>query len=391
MQLFFKILLIVDCAIAAGLLSLIFFRCLYPAVYKARKKKFDSSYRPTVSVFVPCKGIDRYFAENIKSFLSLKYEKLKFFFIVESEDDAAYPELKRLSEGDERSSLVIAGTAKGCGQKNHNLLKAFEKEGGEAEAYVFFDADIPISENWLENLLLPLSDEGTLVATGFRWFKADKKSIGEYLHAFMNAVQWNFINFIFFNGVWGGSMAIRRETLEKYNVKEYWARTVVDDMTMQHVVLKSGKRSVFVPECLSVTDDVIDNVPAAFAWFKRQALYVKYYLTGFWFLGLIPYSFISLSLLSMMALLPLSIIYGGAFTEFAVLQGSFSALAILWIMLLRRDGDDGFNPILWLLLSPFFVAVGSLASVASALTNTMVWRGIVYKLNLKGEVQKIIR
>src|SRR5262249_52854653 len=63
-----------------------------------------ASWRPTAVVFCPCKGIDPEFRKNIASLLKQEYPSFRTFFIVESEQDPAWLELK--STG---ATVLVAG------------------------------------------------------------------------------------------------------------------------------------------------------------------------------------------------------------------------------------------------------------------------------------------
>ena len=58
---------------------------------------YSSSYNPSVSIFVPCKGASPYFKKNLSTFLHLNYSDFTIYFIVESREDPAYQILKRMT------------------------------------------------------------------------------------------------------------------------------------------------------------------------------------------------------------------------------------------------------------------------------------------------------
>ena len=76
---------------------------------------------PTVTLFVPCCGEEEGLAANLKALSEQDYPNLQLVFVVESEEDAAITFIEPL-----RGELVIAGSAKGRGQKVHNLLASLE-------------------------------------------------------------------------------------------------------------------------------------------------------------------------------------------------------------------------------------------------------------------------
>lgn len=380
------------------ILSLISFSVkIYPFVYhKILKPKYDKSYTPSVAIFIPCKGTIKHFSENVLAFTKIEYPSYRLFFVVEDEKDAAYHAISKVIDGKENASLIVAGISEKCGQKNHNLLKAIESSGEKDDIYVFFDDDVPVNESWLRNLILPLSDKNVSVSTGFRCMKSSRNTFGEMLHSWMVNIQWSLINFFPFKGLWGGSMAIRREDFERLNVKENWRKTVVDDMTLENIVIRKGKATVLVLDCVTQTDDAIVSKRKAFSWFKRQSLYIKYYLRPLWFVACFTYVFTSLHVI----LLPVALASLLIFTDkdfYPLIQiASFTTVfttifIMIWATLNRYSYKDGHNNIAWFLLSPILMIITATSTLASGFTSVMRWSGIHYHLDFFGNIKKINR
>src|SRR5262249_18378714 len=125
---------------------------IFTLVDGIRAARYMRSFRPRrasqepVVVFCPCKGIDSDFGKNIQSILNQDYSNYRVRFIVESEDDAAYPILRAMG-----TDVIVAGHATSQGQKVHNLAHAVER-CGTADVYVFCDSDARYPPNWLSRL-----------------------------------------------------------------------------------------------------------------------------------------------------------------------------------------------------------------------------------------------
>ena len=355
--------------------------------YPSLVRRCSRPYLPAVAVFIPCKGINKHLERNISSFVNLDYENLNIYFIVESDEDSAYPVIKKVIESSDRSHCVIAGLAETCGQKNHNLVKAVENAGHKADVYVFFDSDIPVSHKWMDDLLLPLSIPENTVATGFRWLHLENAGYGEKLHAFMNGVMWNLMQ-LPSQSVWGGCMAVRRNDFERLNISSYWLKTVSDDMGLQEIILRSGNKAVFVPECVAETDDTIHSFTNAVGWFKRQSQVVKYHLRPLWYTSLLLFISASLNLLFS--------IYTAA--------GYFSSrpavffcacfyiiMLMIWGAFLKKKSADGHSILLWSILAPVHILAGTWALILSIFSNRIKWSGIIYYMAPDGTVLKTVR
>ncbi len=353
---------------------------------------YDSTYTPSVSIFVPCKGVNDHFEANIATFTRIEYPLFRLFFIVESEQDPAYPVIQRIISGKENAALLVAGKSATCGQKNHNLLHGVEKAGAKDDVYVFMDSDIPVNAAWIRNLLAPLSSPKVMVSTGFRWLVLKKGTIGEYFHAFVSAFQLALVNFPLFSGVWGGSMAIRRADFERLGVKDYWGKTVVDDSSLQWLIMKAKGKVVHVPECVAETNETIPTLWGVVKWFKRQSSYVKYYLRPFWLFGMVIYIYAMLNFLLLPVFIVVTSVHYTPVNLFVTLYTAvYVILVMLWGMLLKKPGKDNHKRILWFFYMPVFVFAGTCAGIMTCFSKRMDWSGIRYHLDFHGIVKKIER
>jgi len=367
-------------------ISVKFYNTIYNRVYL---KKYQETYSPHMSVFIPCKGIDEHFERNIQRFLNSGYRKAKLFFIVENMRDAAYPLIREYIQEVPDAYLVVAGLSKQCGQKNHNLLQGLKASEEQDEVYVFLDAHTTINAQQLQDLVLPLSNPKVTASVGFRWNILQKNTLGEKLHAFMVALQWSAMNCFFVHAVWGGATAIKREVFEKMGVREYWSKTVVDDMTLQQMILKQRRKTVFVPTCVTETDYTIKDLKSSILWFKRQTLYVKFYLRPFWLgmLGLLLYA--SANIIGLPFLLAYAALYPSKkIVLFTGMKGAFVGLTMLYCRLIRRPSKDNNSPLSWFWLAPVYILLSCWASLLGCFVRVLRWKGIAYHLEYHGAVKK---
>ncbi len=379
-------------AVYSFLVSLKLYNTIYQRFYLKRYNKNYISSSPNIAIFIPCKGVDKYFEDNLNTFLQSQYYKAKLFFIVETKHDPAYPVIKKFIKNVRNAHLVVAGFAKSCGQKNHNHLQGIKASGGQDDVYVFLDASITITERQLRDLVLPLSDSNVTVSVGFKWNILNKGTLGERLHAFMIALQWFALNCMFIPRVWGGATAIRREDFEKMGVREYWAKTVVDDMTLVKMLRKQRKKSVFVPTCVKETMNTFRNVKDSILWFKRQVLYLKFYLRLYWLLVLGLFLCCSANIISFPVLLLYSLVYPGKKIVLSTaITGMFNVLAMICCILIKRPANDNHSKLSWVLLSPLHLVLTGYACLLTIFPRVLSWRGIAYHLDYHGYVKKIIR
>jgi len=140
--------------------------------YALGKYRRDRSwYQPKTVLIVPCKGLDLNFEANIKSFFDQKFDNYLLWFVVESEQDAAYGRLCKLRDRFAAESKAIeikiltADVSQSCSRKIHNLLYCCKRVPNDIEVMAFADSDICVRQDWLSHLVYPLHQEKNGVAS----------------------------------------------------------------------------------------------------------------------------------------------------------------------------------------------------------------------------------
>jgi len=235
-----------------------------------------SPWRPRVLVICPCKGIDFGFRENAESIRNQDYANLRVVFVVEAEDDPAYPQLRALN-----ATVLVAGTSDVRGQKVHNLIHAVENAAGDAEVFVFCDSDARYPTDWISNLIPPLEDRAVAVSTGYRWYVADPGSPASLLRSIWNASVVTALGSHSRNFAWGGSMALRREVFDRIRVREAWDHAVSDDFAVTLAARAAGMGIVFVPACL-IPSHGRCTWPELLEFTTRQIIITRVYEPKLW-------------------------------------------------------------------------------------------------------------
>ena len=363
------------------------------ALVKYRRKR--SSYQPKVALIVPCKGLDQDFTKNITSLFNQNYKNYLLWFVVADKSDPAYTELLSLKNSLSRTSeardirIHVAGQAKSCGQKNHNLLHCYHKIGDDVDVLAFADSDIRVNNDWLSYLVYPLRTPKNGVASGYRWFIPQKNNLATLTLSAVNAKVAQLCGSTRFNQAWGGSMAVRVDVFRRLGVDKIWANSVSDDLSLSTAVKKAGLRVVFVPACL-VASCKSTTWPELFEFGRRQFLITRVNAPKTWWFGLCS------SLYSILGLWA-----GAAMAVYAAGIGDknlplFTAVPVLFftsqlirailrqkmiVKLLKSNAPkmkvaaiaDMFFFWVWSFLLLSFI-------LSSAFGRTICWRGIRYKL-----------
>lgn len=378
----------------------------YLNYFKKELAKPPSDFAPPVSVFAPCRGLDEDLEENLAALLRQDFPRYEVIFVVDSETDAAVPVIEKLikTENGKRktenektrdfplsasSKLVVAGKAEGESQKVHNLREAVLHASDESEVFVFVDSDARPSADWLRNLIAPLQDEKIGAATAYRWFISKKFGFASEMRAAWNASIASALGAnTKSNFCWGGSMALRRATFEKLDLRSRWRGTLSDDFTVTRAMNEANLPICFVPQALAASVESC-TLGECLEFTTRQMKITRVYAPHLW-----KMSFIGAILFNLVWIWGIFNLFFYAFDSFAF---RFSLIALLliaafstgksWVRLnavrlVLRDYEPHLKMQRWTqntlwILSPALFFYNSLCALVS---RKIVWRGIGYTL-----------
>lgn len=260
---------------------------------------------------VAMKGFNNQLTETFfQSLINQSYANYRVIFTFESDQDEGYRWLRNhlgitkkeavwypaISSGLRSISLVVAGPARNCGQKVHNQIAAFATLRQDDEIIAFADADIICSPKTLSSLVAPINMEHFDVMTTFRWLIPVDSHPATLFGSVINASCATMGGHVFLNTIWGGMVAMKRETFDELRVPERFSRVLSDDLTLNSLVKRSGRTVGFVRS-------IIVSSPVQFTWHDlfefgiRQYFMVKFYsiklylsayeVTGFYLAGFI--------------------------------------------------------------------------------------------------------
>lgn len=384
-------------AIAAIVSQLVFLFQTYSnfryALAKYRKKRLW--HKLQVALIVPCKGLDSNFQKNVTSLFNQDYENYRLWFVVADRSDPAYSELCKLKNQLNQTckarevQILVAGQAKSCSQKIHNLLYCYQQISDCIEVLAFADSDICVRSDWLSHLVWPLRKSNAGVATGYRWFVPQKNNLASLALSAINARIAQLPGKTHFNQAWGGSMAVRVEVFRRLGLDKIWPKTLSDDLSLSRAAKKAGMKVVFVPACIVASHESV-TWRELFEFGRRQFLITRIYAPRTWWFGLLSSLYSVLGLWATAAIaayaaatgdknLPLFAAVPVVFFVSQLLQALLrqkmisSLLEKDWPQLKAACAADILAFWVWSLLLLFLI-------ISSAFGRTICWRGICYKL-----------
>jgi len=368
-------------------------------------EKEYAEFTPSVTIFVPCRGIDDGLKENIKALFAQDYPQFEIIFVSDRAGDPALAVIEEARRSFKKQfgptmRIVIAGPATDSGQKVHNLRLAVAEADQSTEIFAFIDTDARPNKLWLRSLVAPLQDQQIEATTGYRWFVPLRGGLASHLRVVWNAAIASALgadekkNFC-----WGGATAIRRATFERLNIRERWRGTVSDDFTLTRVLHEAGQPIKFVPQCL--TPSFEDCSPRELIEFTtRQLKITRTYAAHLWKAVLIGSLIFVMTLASGAAL-----IIGRAATGLPFATPLFLLLMIFALgamkshlrlravslvisdRRLRSLGTALAHVTLWPLASVLYLY----NALAAAFSRQIEWRGVTYELKSPTETVIIRR
>ena len=393
-----------------AILSAVFIACILGI--SLIRSRFYKKYSPishfSVAVIIPCKGNDDpHFENNLLKIIQQAYDGSAYFVLcAESESDAATPILRRLAERITNARVCIAGLATRASQKAWNVLHGMMSAADNVDIFVIADADIQPHARWLQEMLGPFSDARIGAATGFFRRVPTRKTfqLGDYVAGLFGAFMGLSVAHDAVKGLWGGSLAIRKEVVEQCHIYELLATEMVDDITIMHALHAHGVERRFVPGCISKSYCDM-SVSDSIRWLVRQMQFIQVYFKGlyaFLYLITVPLSFSAV-------IAPLLFLHGVVNVNGAqIITVMLFMIIVLMISLELRfgvrtnpetvlPGDCEYQMHWWLLATPLAFICASIAlfntlRLVKGGVLTMRWRGVEYRVDVKtGKVLEVIR
>lgn len=343
---------------------------------------------PPVALIVPVTGVSPGLRERLESLLAQDYPRYGVVFVTRDADDPAISVIRPVIWGRPHARHVVGGPARGCGQKNHNLLAGVRCLGPEPEILTFCDSNQMAPPSFLRNLVQPIACSTAAITTGYHHIIPRQPGLAPLVRAVVVLTLYCTKGLRWFNQPWGGATAMSRQLFEDLTVERLWGRTVVDDVSLAARLKKAGIRVCLAPRAILTTAVDADSLAGWSHWLFRQCIYLKFYFPGSWLAaGIFQGVVLGLVLLS----LGVCLLAPWGYVSFPLTLAALLFLAIFTLqgLWLRRHHPSPGSRLSW--LGAFYAAMflGFYVHARTGLTSTLTWRGISYRVNWRGEVVDI--
>ena len=366
---------LIGLALLLGLLALAGDRARAQHAARELAVRLPDEECPLATVIVPVKGHDEGLAANLQALASLDYPDYELIVVARATADVPDGSVPA------KAALVIAGDGDAAnGEKINNLLAAVQAARPESLILAFADSDGAPGRNWLRALARPLRDPNVGASTGYRWHIPARPAFWPMMRSAWNAVIAGGFGPEGNSFVWGGAMAIRRETFVTARVAGYWRGAVSDDFRLAEAVRDAGLRIAFTPGAMVASRDHTTALEF-FEWIVRQMKITRAYRPRLWWLALFAHlvycgamaASIMVAPPALFGQLALGMVKGR--NRAVIAQSCFLDLAE-WF---RRHGW------IYALAVPLTTWLWLYALLASAVSQRIRWRGRSYQLKYPGK------
>ena len=354
-----------------------------------RKPAPQRTHWPRTGLIVPAGGNHPRMREALESLLKQDYPALYPVIVTATADEPAAGIARELQARYPQLRHVVAGFAKGCGQKNHNSLKGVEAVEDEVELLAFCDSTHIAPRDFIRRLVAPVVD-GEDFSTGYHKVVARDTGIVTMAYALCVQLMRYLQGISSFTQLWGGAMCFRLSAFRRYGVREFWMSNVVDDCSLASFLPRHRIRVALSPSALLRTRAEHHSFDVWWAWLERQILFLKFCVPSQWYqLGLV---------LFLMALAPTLALFAflgwlfGAFGLVALAGAGVSLAATAWTLARLRPLLPRHVPIMRLLGAFWLTSFGAFSLYLKTVTaKGILWHGIWYEVGSEGKVWKIQR
>ncbi len=345
---------------------------------------------PRVSLIIPCKGAEEGLAEHLRAHFRHDYPNYEILFTLANADDPAVAVIRQaIAEHPHQATrMVVAQRLPHCVEKIANQIAAFDAADPASEVFACADSDgVPCGPGWLRALVAPL--QGCAVATGFRWYFPDDRSLVASFNSAWDSTWCVYHGYV--GTVWGGAMAFSRRTYQELQLRDHLSRGITDDLVVMLRSQAANQEVQFAPGAM-VASQPHQDWGNFFNWAIRQTLLVRLATPRLWLRG-----FLWTNLHGLFYLLTLWLfLWPGATASYYLPAGALGLVGLLnlWRASLRfrlmnvlfPQKASQFRWLRWryLFCIPLTDLVAPFITYSSLLRRTVRWRGVAYRLTADG-------
>ncbi len=361
--------------------------------YRRRKTRaYAGDPRFRVGVFVPCQDANDHLEDNLRALASQDYPAYTVTFVTDTNSDPAIPIIRSVVKDHACARHMVAGIADTlCSQQNHVQAMSMSSDM-ESEVLVKCDSDMRPAPGWLRDFVRPYNDPRIAATTSHHWISPPKPGFVNGCYTIFSGCLTALMGLPGLPWLWGGCFGIRRSVFHAIDVPGLWRVTGTDDSTLRNLLVSSGNRVVFVPDCVAPTHETHENLGVYIRWLSRQAYHGKIYVTQYWLSTLLTETVATLAVVAAVVALVADAVTGRFDAAgIAALTIILSTMASGPLVKLSQPGIRDIPLVWWAgLMAPNHV-LACYGIWRTVFMRELSWRGNVYRFNRDGTVSQRVR
>lgn len=243
----------------------------------ASKQKSDRSadnINGPVAIVLCLRGIDPSLSECLTGIISQQYPNFQIHIVFDHHNDSAVQFVDNFFEDQSVRPVLHFNSSppKTCSLKCSGLITAIESLPDEIQYIALIDADTVADNKWLDDLLAPFCDSSVGATTGNRWFTPHESNIGTVVRKIWNSAA--VPQMALYNIGWGGSLAFRRDVIQRAGFLESWRSAFCEDTMVADSLKPLGLKLQRVPSLITENTEST-SLTDTFGWIVRQTLTVR--------------------------------------------------------------------------------------------------------------------
>lgn len=363
-------------------------------LFAARLRIPDDRFSTRVALVLPATGRLPGLEDLLAGLAAQSLQPSRLIIAVESRDDPAYARVASLAEHYPRLNieLVVAGLSPVRSQKCTNLLAALANLATDDAHVVFLDADIRPQPWWLAALVAPLAAGRADIVNGYRWPTPANLSIGTALVAGIDRAIAVLPRLSRARPIWGGSLAVARDALERLEMATTIGRTLTEDLPIGDRAAEAGLR-VLTRRAIRPLTPLGGSLRELWCFGRRQYQLIRLYRPGLWRFAAFAVTTDLVARFVLLAALPVS---GRAFAVILTLAGLGSVATEIRLAIGRKLGAaDRISVRAWQHLGAWAILPAPVfhASViwSGFVTSPVLWAHVRYGIDKAGQVVDVAR
>ncbi len=350
---------------------------------------------PRAAVILSLRGADPFLGECLQRLTSQNYPDYEVHVIVDHPTDPALKVVEQwmASHPDRFLHLsFLEQRSEGAYLKTSAVRQCVEKFDPSIEVAVLVDADTIAYQNWLKDMVMPLTVRDIGAVTGNRWYDPNLRQCGSLVRYIYNAAC--VVPMYLMHATWAGSLSMRREVFTTDYFFERMLNTPSEESAIQEATRKANFRLIMQPNVMILNREEC-TLKSCFGFIRRQLIWTRLYHSSWPQVVMLVVGLYlllaSVFLTSLVAAATGNLFVASVLAIAMTIQWVASQFLMEWLhrTVARRATsaqDEPYPPITWsirlrlLFALPVALVVISWAIISASLSRKVRWRGIDYQV-----------